>query len=68
MRQLIEKRGNEAIAGVRVLVKKLIVGLIQEVMDAKIEEKPGYSKYDYKNKRLKTAETETIKDRQQQAG
>jgi transposase-like protein len=50
LRQLIDERGIKAIAGVQDLVKELISGLIQEVMDAELEDELGYSKYDYKNK------------------
>lgn len=50
MRQLIEERGIKDIAGVQELVKELTAGLIQEAMDAELEEELGYSKYDYKNK------------------
>lgn len=50
MRQLIEERGIKDIAGVQELVKELTAGLIQETMDAELEEQLGYSKYDYKNK------------------
>lgn len=37
--------------GVHALVKELTAGLIQECMDAELEEELGYSRYDYKNKR-----------------
>lgn len=50
MRQLIEERGIRDMAGVQALVKELTAGLIQEAMDAELEEELGYSKYDYKNK------------------
>lgn len=50
MRQLIEERGIKDIAGVQSLVKELTAGLIQEAMDAELDEELGYSKYDYKNK------------------
>ena len=51
MRQLIEERGIRDIDGVHALVKELTAGLIQECMDAELEEELGYSRYDYKNKR-----------------
>lgn len=51
MRQLIEERGIKDVAGVQALVKELTAGLIQEAMDAELDEELGYSKYDYKNKR-----------------
>lgn len=51
MRQLIEERGIKDMDGVHALVKELTAGLIQECMDAELEEKLGYSRYDYKNKR-----------------
>lgn len=38
-------------AGVQDLVKELTSELIQEIMDAKLEEELGYNKYDYKNKK-----------------
>lgn len=50
MRQLIEERGIKDIDGVQALVKELTAGLIQEAMDAELDEELGYSKYDYKNK------------------
>jgi transposase-like protein len=50
MRQLIEERGIKDVAGVQALVKELTAGLIQEAMDAELDEELGYSKYDYKNK------------------
>jgi len=50
MRQLIEERGIKDMNGVHALVKELTAGLIQECMDAELEEELGYSRYDYKNK------------------
>lgn len=50
LRQLIDERGIKDIAGVQDLVKELTSGMIQEVMDAELEDELGYSKYDYKNK------------------
>ena len=51
MRQLIEERGIRDMDGVHALVRELTAGLIQECMDAELEEELGYSRYDYKNKR-----------------
>lgn len=50
MRQIIDERGIKDVAGVQALVKELTAGLIQEAMDAELDEELGYSKYDYKNK------------------
>lgn len=50
LRQLIDERGIRDVAGVQALVKELTSGLIQEIMDAELEDELGYSKYDYKNK------------------
>ena len=50
MRQLIDERGIKDVAGVQALVKELTAGLIQECMDAELEDDLGYSKYDYRNK------------------
>ena len=50
LRQLIDERGIKDLQGVQDLVKELTSGLIQECMDAELEEELGYSKYDYKNK------------------
>lgn len=50
LRQLIDERGIKDVAGVQDLVKELTAGLIQECMDAELEDELGYSKYDYKNK------------------
>lgn len=50
LRKLIDERGIKDLAGVQGLVKELTSGLIQEIMDAELEDDLGYSKYDYKNK------------------
>ena len=50
MRQLIEERGIKDLQGVQDLVKELTSDLIQECMEAELDEELGYSKYDYKNK------------------
>lgn len=55
LRQSIEERGIKDIAGVQDLVKELTAGLIQEAMDAELEEALGYSKYDYKNKQTENS-------------
>jgi transposase-like protein len=55
MRQLIEERGIKDVAGVQELVKELTAGLIQECMDAELEEDLGYSRYDYKNKQTENS-------------
>jgi transposase-like protein len=61
MRQLIEERGIKDIAGVQALVKELTAGLIQEAMDAELEEELGYSKYDYKNKQTENSRNSSYK-------
>ena len=50
MRQIIEERGIKDLAGVSAMVKELTAGMIQEIMDAELDDELGYSKYDYKNK------------------
>lgn len=55
LRKLIEERGIKELAGVHDLVKELTSGLIQEIMDAELEEELGYSKYDFKNKDTENA-------------
>jgi len=55
LRKLIEERGIKDLAGVHDLVKELTSGLIQEIMDAELEEELGYSKYDFKNKETENA-------------
>ena len=50
MRQLIEERGVKDLTGVHSLVKEMTAGIIQEIMDAELDEELGYSRYDYKNK------------------
>jgi transposase-like protein len=49
-RQLLDEQDIKNLAGVQELVKELTSTFIQEAMDAELEEKLGYSKYDYKNK------------------
>lgn len=61
MRQLIEERGIKDIVGVQALVKELTAGLIQEAMDAELDEELGYSKYDYKNKQTNNSRNGTYK-------
>lgn len=55
LRKLIDERGIKDLAGVQDLVKELTSGLIQEIMDAELEDELGYSKYDYKNKQTENA-------------
>lgn len=50
LRKLIDERGIKDLDGVHALVKELTSGLIQEIMDAELEDELGYSKYDYRNK------------------
>lgn len=61
MRQLIEERGIKDVAGVQALVKELTAGLIQEAMDAELDEELGYSKYDYKNKQTENSRNGSYK-------
>jgi transposase-like protein len=61
MRQLIEERGIKDITGVQALVKELTAGLIQEAMDAELDEELGYSKYDYKNKQTENSRNGSYK-------
>ena len=55
LRKLIDERGVKDLAGVQELVKELTSGLIQEIMDAELEDELGYSKYDYKNKQTENS-------------
>lgn len=50
LRKFIDERGIRDLEGVHSLVKELTSGLIQEIMDAELEDELGYSKYDYRNK------------------
>ena len=50
LRQLLQERGVKDKQGIQELVKELTADLIQEALDAELEEELGYSKYDYKNK------------------
>ena len=61
MRQMIEERGIKDVAGVQALVKELTAGLIQECMDAELEDDLGYSKYDYRNKETDNSRNGTYK-------
>jgi transposase-like protein len=49
-RQLLDELGIKDLAGVQELVKELTASFIQEAVDAELEEKFGYRKYNYKNK------------------
>ena len=55
LRKLIDERRIKDLEGVQDLVKELTSGLIQEIMDAELEDELGYSKYDYKNKQTENA-------------
>ena len=55
LRELIDERGIKDLTGVQKLVKELTSGLIQEIMDAELEEELGYSKYDYRNKQTENS-------------
>jgi transposase-like protein len=55
LRKLIDERGVKDLADVHDLVKELTSGLIQEIMDAELEDELGYSKYDYKNKQTENS-------------
>jgi transposase-like protein len=50
LRQLLDERGIKDMQGIHDLVKELTADLIQEILDAELDEELGYSKYDYKNK------------------
>lgn len=50
LRQIIEERGIKDLGGVQGLVKELTASMIQEIMDAELEEGLGYSKYNYQQK------------------
>ena len=47
---LLKERGIKDMAGIHELVKELTADLIQQALDAELEEELGYSRYDYKNK------------------
>ena len=55
LRKLIDERGIRDMEGVQALVKELTSGLIQEIMDAELEDELGYSKYDYRNKQTENS-------------
>ena len=50
LRKLIDERGISDLDGIQSLVRELTGSLIQEMMDAELENELGYSKYDYRNK------------------
>lgn len=50
LRKLIDERGVRDLDGIQSLVRELTGSLIQEMMDAELENELGYSKYDYRNK------------------
>lgn len=50
LRALIKERGIKDLQGINELVKELTGSLIQEMLEAELENKLGYSKYDYRNK------------------
>lgn len=50
LRQLIEEYGIKDLNDVHDFVKMLTAETIQEILDSELQNKLGYSKYDYKNK------------------
>ena len=52
LRKLIDERGISDLDGIQSLVRELTGSLIQEMMDAELENELGYSKYDYRNKQI----------------
>ena len=58
LRKLIDEQGIRDLNGVHILVKELTGGLIQEIMDAELEDELGYSKYDYRNKQTDNSRNE----------
>ena len=63
LRKLIDERGIRDLDGVHALVKELTGGLIQEIMDAELEDELGYSKYDYRNKQTSNSRNGHYKKR-----
>ena len=59
VRQLLEEKGIKDIAGIQDLVKELTATMIQEIMDAELEEELGYSKYNYQQKATSNARNGT---------
>ena len=61
LRQLIDERGIKDVSGVQDLVKELTADLIQECMDAELEDELGYSRYDYKGKKTENSRNGSYK-------
>nr|WP_196598795.1 transposase [Pectinatus frisingensis] len=55
LKNLIKEYGIKDMNDVHDFVKMLTAETIQTVLDAKLDEELGYSKYDYKNKKTKTS-------------
>jgi putative transposase len=50
LRSLIKERGIKDLQGIHELVKELTGSLIQEMLEAELENDLGYSKWDYREK------------------
>ncbi len=50
LRELIKERGIKDLQGIHNLVKELTGSLIQEMLEAELQNELGYSKWDYRNK------------------
>ena len=50
LRQLIKERGIKDLKDIHELVKEMTGSLIQEMLEAELENDLGYSKWDYRNK------------------
>ena len=61
LRKFIDELGIKAQPVYKTWLKELASGLIQEIMDAELEEELDYSKYDYKNKQTDMHATVTTK-------
>jgi transposase-like protein len=61
MMQLINELGIKDAVSVLALVRKLTAELIDQLMDAVLEDDIGYSKYDYRNKKTDNSRNSTCK-------
>lgn len=61
LRELIQFSGTKTASQAQDLVKEILSGTLETMLNSELEEELGYSKYDYKKSRQRIQETVTAK-------
>ena len=63
IRELLQESNISSMEDIQNLFKETIAEFMENGLDAELDDELGYSKYDYKNKKRRTAETDTAAKR-----